>query len=172
MPLLRQVIVMLQKRQITVFLISNVIMVLIGMQASFCQDIYNNLAISSTLKNFNLNSVTTLENEQIQTNAFAITILSRHNNFSVYASISFYSSSNGYVLPSGMLSIKLNTVVPSRTANFNDIPITGGNQLIIQGARTGTQAVTYRYNMNVGPMGFDVPPGTFNTTILFTMTQQ
>jgi hypothetical protein len=99
-------------------------------------------------------------------------VKSAYNNFSIYASISFYSSSNGYTLPPEMLSVKLTSVTPSRTANFNEIPITGGNQLIIQSGRTNTQTVVYTYNMYLGPVGFDTPPGTYNATILFTMTQQ
>jgi len=166
----RQVITMLQKSQITVFLASNVLIALLGMQVSFSQDYQNYLAVTSRLTNFNLSSVATLEARQVQTNAFDIKIRSVYN-FSVYALISNYYSSTGFVLDSDMLSIKLNTVVPSRTANFNEIPISGGNQLIIQGVRTTTQVVTYTYNMMVGPMGFEVPPGTFNATILFTMTR-
>jgi len=153
-----------------VFLVSNVFMILLGMQTSYCQDYLNYLSISNRLVNFNLSSVSALENRQVQTNAFDIKIKSSYS-FSVYAIISNYYSSTGYVLASNMLSVKLNTVVPSRTANFNDIPISGGNQLIIQGLRTGSQLYTYTFNMNVGPIGFDVPPGSFNATILFTMTR-
>jgi hypothetical protein len=162
---------MLQNTKSLRFLVINVFLMLIGMQV-FSQDVNNYLSVSSSVKNVNLNSVAALETEQIQSNAFAITIKSRNNSFSVYAAISFYSSSNGYVLPSNMLSIKLNNVNPSRTANFNEIPITGGNQLIIQGVKTNTSTVTYTYDMYVGPIGYDSPPGTYNATVLFTLTQQ
>jgi hypothetical protein len=162
---------MLQNTKNLRFLLFNVFLMLIGMQV-FSQDVNNYLSVSSSVKNVNLNSVSALETEQIQPNAFAITIKSRNNSFSVYATISFYSSSNGYVLPSNMLSMKLNNVNPSRTANFNEIPITGGNQLIIQGVKTNTSTVTYTYDMYIGPVGFDSPPGTYNATVLFTLTQQ
>jgi hypothetical protein len=163
---------MLQNTKNLRFLLFNVFLMLIGIQTVFSQDTNNYLDVSSSIKNVNLNSVSTLETEQVQSNAFAITIKSRNNSFSVYATISFYSSSNGYVLPSNMLSIKLNNVNPSRTANFNEIPITGGNQLIIQGVKTNTSTVTYTYDMYIGPIGFDSPPGTYNATVLFTLTQQ
>ena len=167
----RQFSDMLQNTKNLRFLLFNVFLMLIGMQV-FSQDVNNYLSVSSSVKNVNLNSVSALETEQIQPNAFAITIKSRNNSFSVYATISFYSSSNGYVLPSNMLSMKLNNVNPSRTANFNEIPITGGNQLIIQGVKTNTSTVTYTYDMYIGPVGFDSPPGTYNATVLFTLTQQ
>jgi len=162
---------MTPKSKIFAFVLINAFVGVIGMQKTYCQDANNYLDVSSNLKSFNLNSVVALETQQVQTNAFAITVKSRNDNFYIYANISFYSSSTGYVLSSDMHSIKLNTVVPSRTANFNKIPITGGSQLIIQGTKTNTSTVTYNYNMYVGPIGFDVPPGTFNTVIVFTMTQ-
>ena len=168
----RQFSAMLQNTKKLRFLVFNVILMLIGMQEAFSQDVNNYLSVSSSVKSVNFNSVSALETEQIQPNAFAITIKSRNNSFSVYATISFYSSSNGYVLPSNMLAIKLNNVNPSRSANFNEIPITGGNQLIIQGAKTNTSTVTYTYDMYLGPIGFDSPPGTYNATVLFTLTQQ
>ncbi|MEJ7740674.1 MAG: hypothetical protein WKF97_24930 [Chitinophagaceae bacterium] len=130
------------------------------------------MTISSSIRNVNLNNVTALETEQVQANAFSITIQSRHNTFSVYAIISYNSSSNGYVLPLNMYAVKLNNVAPSRTANYSKIPITGNNQVIIQGVRTNNQPVTYTYDMYSGPVGFDTPPGTYNATIIFTMTQQ
>jgi hypothetical protein len=159
------------KRKLFAFALVNVFAGVIGMQKIFCQNADNYLAVVSSLKTFSFNSASTLEAEQIQTNAFAITVKSRNNSFYVYANISNFSSTPGYVLPSDMLSIKLNTVVPSRTANFTKIPVTAGNQLIIQGIRTNTSTVTYNYNMYIGPLGFDVPPGTFTATIVFTMTQ-
>jgi hypothetical protein len=162
---------MLKKRKRMAFLAINVIIALIGMQSAFCQDNMNYLVVSSRLSNFNMNSISTLESQEVQTNAFDITVKSK-SDFFVYALISYYYSSTGYVLPPGMMSIRLNTVVPSRPANFNEIPISGGNQLIIMGARTHPGTVKYTYNMNVGPIGFDVPPGTFNATVLFTMSQQ
>jgi hypothetical protein len=154
------------------FLIINVTMLLVGMQKLYSQDANNYLSVSSTIKNVNINSVATVENEQVQTNAFTLTIKSRNDGFNIYAYISYYNSSNGYVLPSDMLAIKLNTVTPSRTANFNEIPITGGNQLIISSTKTNTSTVTYNYNMYIGPLGYDSPPGTYNATIMFTMTDQ
>jgi len=159
----------MQKRKLIGFVI-NVCLLLFSTQKLYCQNSNNYLEVSSLIKNVNANSVATLENEQVQTNAFAISVKFQYN-FLVYANISFYSSSNGYVLPSGMLGIKLNTVSPSRTANFNEIPLTGGNQLVISGARA-TSLVTYNYNLNIGPLGFDTPPGTYNATIIFTLTQQ
>lgn len=161
---------MLQKRNIIGSLVINAALMLFGMQVHG-QYSNNYFDVSSAVKNVVLNSATALETEQVQTNAFTITVRSVNNGYNVYANIAFYSSSNGYVLPGNMLSIKLNTVTPSRTANFNEIPITGGNQLIIQSSRTGSSAVTYSYNLLIGPLGYDPPPGNYNAVVLFTMTQ-
>jgi hypothetical protein len=159
------------KNKISVFLIINVTLLLFGMQKLFSQDYYNYLDVESSVTTFNLNTVAELETEQVQTNAFTITIRSRFDNFNVYASIYSNYSSTGYVASSNGLAIKLRSVSPSRTANFNKVPITGSNQLIIQSTRTNNSSVVYTYDMYVGPVGFDIPPGSFNATILFTMTQ-
>jgi hypothetical protein len=162
---------MLINRKKIQFLIINVTMLLVGMQKLYSQDANNYLSVSSTIKSVNVNSVATVENEQVQTNAFTLTIKAKNNSFNIYAYISYYNSSNGYVLPSDMLSIKLNTVTPARTANFNEIPITGGNQLIISSTKTNNSTVAYSFNMYVGPLGYESPPGTYNATIMFTMTE-
>jgi hypothetical protein len=159
------------KRKISVFLIINVSILLFGMQKIFCQDTNNYLEVASSISAFNLNTVAELETEQIQQSAFTITVKSRNDNFNVYASIYSYNSSNGYVLSSNVLGLKLRTVSPARTANFNKVPITGENQLIIQSTRTNNSSVVYTYDMYVGPVGFDIPPGSLNANILFTMTQ-
>lgn len=169
---MRQFTDMLINRKKIPFLIINVTMLFVGMQKVYSQNADNYLSVSSTIKNVNVNSVSTVENEQVQSDAFRFTIKSKNAGFNIYAYISYYNSSNGYVLPSNMLSIKLNTVSPSRKANFNKIPVTGGNQLIISGTKTNKAAVTYTYNMYMGPLGYDSPPGTYNATIMFTMTPQ
>src|ERR1700754_4967714 len=62
----RQFSVMLQNTKKLRFLVFNVILMLIGMQEAFSQDGNNYLDISSSIKNVNFNSVSTLETEQIQ----------------------------------------------------------------------------------------------------------
>lgn len=166
----RQVCGMPQAGKILHYTIINVILSLIGMLA-YGQNGNNYLDVASSIKNFNLNSVSALETEQVQSNAFSITVKSKSASFSVYAIISFYNSSNGFILPGGMLNLKLNNVSPSRSANYNEIPISGGNQLIIQSSKTNNNKVTYTFNLHFGPAGYEVPPGTYNATILFTMTQ-
>ena len=157
-----------QKRRIIGFVIINAIVLLFGMQKLYCQSNY--LGVSSTVKSVNLNSVALLETEQVQTNAVSITIKSI-SNFSVYASISSYSSSSGAPLSSTMFGIKLNNVSPATTANYNKIPLTTANQRIISGPATTSSGIIYSYDMIVGPVGFVTPPGNYNVGILFTMTQ-
>ena len=73
-------------------------------------------------------------------------------------------------MPASMLDIKLNTVSPSRSANYNTITLSTNNQRIIQSTSTGSGSVSYAYNLIVGPVGYDYPPGNQIFTILLTTT--
>ena len=119
--------------------------------------------------NFNFNTSATLENAQVSVNAFPLSVYSFYN-FSVYAKVSSVSSSSGVTMPASMMAIKLNTVSPSRSANFNPITLSTNNQQIIQSNSTLFWYVTYSYNLIVGPVGYDYPPGNQIFNILFTLT--
>ena len=118
---------------------------------------------------FAMNSSSKLENEQVSVNAFSISISTR-SSFSVYAKVSNINSSSGVTMPASMLDIKLNTVSPSRSANYNTITLSTNNQRIIQSTSTGSGSVSYAYNLIVGPVGYDYPPGNQIFTILLTTT--
>ncbi|MBE7172314.1 MAG: hypothetical protein INR73_17130 [Williamsia sp.] len=119
--------------------------------------------------NFNFNTSSTLENAQVSVNAFSLSVYS-FSNFSVYAKVSSVSSSSGVTMPASMVAIKLNTVSPSRSANFNPITLSTNNQQIIQSYYTLFWYVTYTYNLIIGPIGYDYPPGNQIFNILFTIT--
>lgn len=119
--------------------------------------------------NFNFNTSSSLENAQVSVNAFSISIYSFYS-FSVYAKVSSVSSSSGVTMPASMVAVKLNTVSPSRSANFNPITLSTNNQQIIQSNSTLFWYVTYTYNLIIGPVGYTYPPGNQIFNILFTLT--
>lgn len=119
--------------------------------------------------NFTFNTPSSLENAQVSVNAFSISVYSFYS-FSVYAKVSSVSSSSGVTMPASMAAIKLNTVSPSRSANFNPITLSTNNQQIIQSNSTLFWYVTYTYNLIIGPVGYNYPPGNQIFNILFTLT--
>ncbi len=119
--------------------------------------------------NFTCNSSSTLENAQVAVNAFSVAVFSFYS-FSVYVKVSNVSSSAGAAMPASMLAVKLNTVSPSRTANYNTFTLSTNNQQLIQSTNTGLRYVTYTYNLIAGPVGYDYPPGSQLFNVLFTLT--
>ena len=127
------------------------------------------IQLQTGLTNFNFNTASSLENAQVSVNAFSLSVYSFYN-FSVYAKVLSVSSSSGITMPASLVAIKLNTVSPSRSANFNPITMSANNQQIIQSYSTLLRYVTYTYNLIVGPIGYNYPPGNQLFLILFTLT--
>jgi hypothetical protein len=70
------------------------------------------------------------------------------------------------------LGVKLNSAPSGQTGNFNDIYLSTIDQLIIQGSSTtGTNLHVWTYNLLLKPLGYTIKPGSYNFTLLFTMTQ-
>jgi hypothetical protein len=131
----------------------------------------NNLQLTASNTAFNFTNVSTLESQQVKTNAFQIVATSKSSNtFSVLAKVSSSTSSTGTPLPASMLAIRLNSVSPTVTANYNTITLSTIDQLLQQ-ATTTNSPITYNYDLLAGPVGFTYAPGNYNLTILFTMTQ-
>lgn len=131
----------------------------------YCQNFY----VGTGETNFTCNSTSTLENAQVNASAFGFAVYSRYS-FSVYAKVSGVSSSSGVAMPASMLAIKLNSVSPARSANYNTITMSFNNQRIVQGAGTGSDYVTYVYDLILGPVGYAYAPGSQVFTILLTLT--
>ena len=133
-------------------------------------DLYSQtVQVQTGQTNFTFNSSSTLENAQVSVNAFSVSVSTR-SSFSVYAKVSNVSSSSGVTMPASMLGIKLNTVSPSRSANYNTITLSTNNQRIIQSTSTGSGSVSYTYNLIAGPVGYDYPAGSLVFNILLTIT--
>lgn len=133
-------------------------------------DLYSQtVQVQTGQTNFTFNSSGTLENAQVSVNAFSFSVSTR-SSFSVYAKVSNVNSSSGVTMPASMLGIKLNTVSPSRSANYNTITLSTNNQRIIQSTSTGSGSVNYTYNLIAGPVGYDYPAGSVVFNILLTIT--
>lgn len=67
-----------------------------------------------------------------------------------------------------MLAIKCNS--GPGNANMNTVSLSSVDQKI-QGGTGGGGGDYFRYDLLFGPVGYTIPPGNYNYTVLFTMTQ-
>ena len=139
---------------------------------SQAQNSNNYMTVTPTSVSFSLTSATAIESNQSITNAFTIVNRSRNGTYSVYVKISARSQSTTTPIPYNSLGVKLNTAPAGQTGNFNNIYLSTIDQLIIQGTATsGNGTHSWKYNLLLKPLGYSIKPGSYNFTLLFTMTQ-
>jgi uncharacterized transporter YbjL len=159
------------------FTVSNVILLLICISTVSAQNNKNYLQVTGASTGFNLTSTATLEAQQTNSNAFQVVVASKGSNtFSMYAKVSSSTTSTSTPMPASMLAVKLNSMSPTLTANFNAISLSTNDQLIQQ-ITTSNQfwnnnnTITFNYDLLAGPVGYNYAPGSYTFTLLFTMTQ-
>ena len=136
-----------------------------------CQNKNNQIELTAINTGFNLTNASALETQQVKTNAFQIVATSKsNNNFRIFSRVSSSTSSTGTPLPASMLAVRLNSVSPTVTANFNTITLSTSDQTL-QTINTTSSPITFNYDLLAGPIGYSYAPGTYNLTMLFTMTQ-
>jgi len=129
------------------------------------------MQLTASNTGFSFTNVSSIETQQVNTNAFQIAVNSKASNtFSILAKVSSSTSSTGTPLPASMLAVRLNSVSPAVTANYNIITLSTTDQLLQQ-VTTNNNSSTFNYDLLSGPVGYNYAPGTYNLTILFTMTQ-
>jgi hypothetical protein len=144
----------------------------LGIVKSYAQNSNNYLQVAATNVSFSLNSVTALESTSTISNSFKVTCRSRNGAYSVYLKISARSQSTTTPIAYNSLGVKLNSAPSGQTGNFNDIYLSTIDQLIIQGSTTsGNNLHVWTYNLLLKPLGYTIKPGSYNFTLLFTMTQ-
>jgi len=165
------------ERKIILLSVSNAIMLLIGISGAYCQNKFNFLQVTGYNSSFSLTDATALTTQLTNTNAFQLVAGSKaSNSFSLYAKVSSSTNSSGTPLPASMLAVKLNSMAPTLTASYNTITLNTNDQLLQQITTpnqfwNNNNAITFNYDLQAGPVGYDYAPGNYSLTILFTMTQ-
>jgi hypothetical protein len=154
-----------------ILLFGNVMLLLFCITTARGQNKNNYIQLTANNTGFTLSSAATLETQQVKTNAFQIDVTSKASNtFSILAKVSSATSSTGTPLPASMLAVRLNSVNPAVTANFNTITLSSTDQ-VLQQITTNSNTVIFNYDLLAGPVGYNYAPGNYNVTMLFTMTQ-
>jgi hypothetical protein len=136
------------------------------------QNASNYILLTPTNVSFNIGTAAALEATTTITNSFKVTCRSRNGIYTVYLKISARSQSTNTPIPYNSLGVKLNAAPTGVSGNFNEIYLSTIDQLIIQGPGTsGTRVHDWTYNLLLKPLGYNIKPGSYNFTLLFTMTQ-
>lgn len=130
----------------------------------------NYLELTANHINFNLTSPASLENQQVVPNAITVKAVSnRRQNYTVQVSGSSMPSATP--IPLNNLGIKLRTTSSTNYADYSPKFLTTTNQIIGSGNSDGVLD-SYVYDLILSPIGYNIAPGTYSFTLLFTMTQQ
>lgn len=125
--------------------------------------------------NFNLTTSADLETEQVIPNSLQVTVRSEFYYGSIYAAIpSGISSKTSTPMSVGNVRLKLNhTTCPSSAQTWVEWdPVIMNNtpsKLFTQRWLSGIQS--WYYDVIVPPLGYAYQAGTYNFTLVFTMTQ-
>jgi hypothetical protein len=134
----------------------------------------NNLVLNTNaILSFNLNSPEDLEQTRTIYNALTVSIKTRSKNAVVSAKLSFANAPAGANV-NDLIGLQF---ASSNSNNYslssvNPVYLSFVNQtLFYQPKHSNNQFKTFNYNLLLKPVGFDVAPGNYNFTLLFTMSQ-
>ena len=125
--------------------------------------------------NFNLNTTSLLENDQVLSSAIQIQI-GTGSNATVYVSVpSGISTTTSTPMPTSNLLLNFNnTDDPSQyqgSYSTNDIALTTSNQVLFHKLAHNGYYSNWYYDVKIPAIGYTYKPGTYSYNIKFTMTQ-
>jgi hypothetical protein len=141
---------------------------------SFGQDGNNFLQVNTnTTLNFLMDEASDLETTQTLQNALSIQVRSKDEHCNISAKISSFTYPFSYVPNTNMVALDWVSDNSNKDFNLNTGPVTltSVDQLIFS-QKKHPHTFTYTYNLLFYPTGYNMVPGNYNFTILFTMTQQ
>lgn len=140
----------------------------------FAQTKGNNIVVTSSNITFpNLTTYTQIETEQSILNAIGVTVKSG-GAYHMYVRVSNMTTTSTTPPVVSLMKIQL----ASSTVGSTTTPTTGkltlsatDQQLSVCTFKTSNTGDVYSYNIFFGPLGYNYAPGTYNFTLLFSMTQ-
>lgn len=123
--------------------------------------------------NFTVNDPEEFEDPQVATSAVRLRLKTQRAACAVYVRVSSYN------VPQGASQSNIPLELDHRTDNSDNVtslvrdPLrlsSTDQRLFVQPKSKNTY--TYNYDLRLAPVGYQFPPGQYNFTIMFTMTQQ
>lgn len=142
----------------------------LGQNANNYIQIYTNAGI-----NFTIDEPASLETPQTITNAITIRLRCRKKASNVYARISNFNVPPGFYATNSPLYLDWTSDTSPNTSNLSTVPIQLEvyDKLLFTQPKMSQSPSYYQYNyaLKLDGLSYDYPPGNYNFTILFTMTQ-
>jgi len=128
--------------------------------------------LTNTGLNFNLDEPNDIENGKTLTNALTLRLKTKNQNCSVYARLYNYSAPAGFYPSSSPLYLDWTSDNSNNAGNLvtTSNSIESYDKLLFTQPKSAT-VFSYYYNLYLSAVGYDYPPGNYNFTLLFTMTQ-
>lgn len=125
---------------------------------------------------FDINSTSLVENPQTLSNAIMLTVASKRNDATIYASIpGGITTSTSTPMPAGNIILKYNhTTCPSKQQKnviTSELPLNTGSTLLFRQGKKSNLTAYWYYDVKIPALGYSYMPGNYNFTIMFTMTQ-
>jgi len=141
--------------------------------SSFAQNDDNFLSVNtnSTL-NFIFDEPSDLETTQTLPNAISVQVRSKKDACNISAKITSFSYPMSFIPSSGMVALDWVSDNSNKDYNLNTgaITLSTFDQTIFS-QKKHPHTFTYNYNLLFYPAGYNMVPGNYSFTILFTMTQ-
>lgn len=137
------------------------------------QNATNNLQLyTNTGLNFTCSDPAELENDQTIAGAITLVVRTKSSNCSIYARMSSFLGPSGFV--TGTYPIQLDWISDNSPNAGNLVTsaftLTSSDQRLFTQSKT-SKTYSFNYNLILKAPGYTYPPGHYNFTILFTMTQ-
>ncbi len=131
---------------------------------------------ANTALNFMITSPADLETEQVLPNAIKLSVKSKQVGCSIFARLSNFTAPAGYYSASSPLALEwsFDTSNKDYDLNKNKISLSASDVFLFSQKKKvggGNDDFDYYYNLILDAPGYNFVPGTYNFTILFTMTQ-
>jgi len=142
-------------------------------ETSLAQDANNFLQVNTNATlNFIFDDPSDIESPQIIPNAISIQVRSKDKSCNISARLSAFTYPYSFVPSSSMIALNWTSDNSNKKFNLNPNPVylNAMDQLLFS-QNKHPQIFTYNYNLIFQPAGYDMVPGTYSFTILFTMTQ-
>ncbi|HRO43833.1 MAG TPA: hypothetical protein PL009_13435 [Flavipsychrobacter sp.] len=127
---------------------------------------------TNTTLSFIMDEPSDIETTQTLQNAISVQVRSKKDDCSISAKLTSFSYPTSYVPSSSMIALDWVSDNSNKDYNLNTGPIslTTMDQTIFS-QKKHPHTFTYNYNLLFYPSGYNMVPGNYNFTILFTMTQ-
>ena len=151
-------------------LFCTLLLILLPFSKSLAQNTFS--LNTTTGLNFNFNTASSLENDNVKQNAFIVTVRPKSSNISVYARIYYYSAPYGFV--PGSMNLELDYKSVNSTTGVSNLVTspfilsTSDQRLFSISRRTTT--FNFYYGLICTAPGYSTATGHYNFTLMFTMT--